>query len=102
MENSGKLEMEVRLERLTRLAQRHREHPFCEWEEESAKRRGGAVPALAWGGGIPITRALSLLHADRQDHGLVEVSMGRRRRGPGRRKVGRKKRRMRAKIRHRK
>ena len=31
-----------------------------------------------------------------------EVNMGSRRRGSGRRKVGRKKRRMRAKIRHRK
>jgi hypothetical protein len=33
---------------------------------------------------------------------LEEVGMGSRRRGSGRRKVGRKKRRMRSKIRHRK
>jgi hypothetical protein len=38
----------------------------------------------------------------RKRSGLKEVAMGSRRRGTGRRKVGRKKRRMRAKIRHRK
>lgn len=42
------------------------------------------------------------LSINRRAKQALEVRMGSRRRGSGRRKVGRKKRRMRSKIRHRK